>query len=406
MMCTILNNYQFDTFDSIGQLSPFNNFPDNFEFPLSYYPQYLALLEQMEDKCCNQLFVAVKQDHKLRAFILFQQAIFKGKEALSFLPTEKEKGITSCFKQMLSNLVIGKVSDMELDLAVSGNLFFSGDNGFYFDKNVTAQEKREIIAELVDYLKEELKSNQKIKAIIFMDFYQEETAFDFLETKNFSVFPTEPDLFMKIEANWLVFSDYLAAISSKYRVKYNKVKNQNGDLEIKSLNANDIIENEAIIWQLYKNVAENASFNLGILPKDYFSILKANLGEKFVVEGYFLEDKLVGFTSMFMDKNYLEDHYIGLDYEINAQFQVYHRMLYEYVRFAIDNRLSSIHYGRTATEIKTTIGAYPKEMKAYLCHQSKLANYFIQPLTKNVVAKKYTIRNPFKKVGLPELEKG
>ncbi|MBL0286668.1 MAG: hypothetical protein IPQ19_04440 [Bacteroidetes bacterium] len=135
---------------------------------------------------------------------------------------------------MLSNLVIGKVSDMELDLAVSGNLFFTGDNGFYFDKSVPAAEKKEIVSELVDYLKTELKTNQKIKAIIFMDFYNEEMGFDFLETKNFSVFPTEPDLFMDVNPEWLTFSDYLKAISSKYRVKFNKVKTQNQYLEIKN----------------------------------------------------------------------------------------------------------------------------------------------------------------------------
>lgn len=399
-MCTIISSFQFDTFDSISHMQQFNNFPNEFEFPLSYYPQYLALLEKMDDKCCNQLFVSVKKENKLRAFILFQQAVFKGKEAISFISDEKGKGFSSCFKQMLSNLVIGKVSDMELDLAVSGNLFFTGDNGFYFDKSVPAAEKKEIVSELVDYLKTELKTNQKIKAIIFMDFYNEEMGFDFLETKNFSVFPTEPDLFMDVNPEWLTFSDYLKAISSKYRVKFNKVKTQNQYLEIKELSAEALHNNEAMIWQLYKNVAENASFNLGILPKDYFTILKANLGDKFIVEGYFLEDKLVGFTSMFIDNNYLEDHYIGLNYTLNAEFQIYHRMLYEYVRFAIDNRLSIIHFGRTATEIKTTIGAYPKEMKAYLYHQSKIANYFIQPITKNVIAKKYTIRNPFKQSNL------
>ena len=156
----------------------------------------MARLEKMDDKCCNQLFVSVKKENKLRAFILLQQAVFKGKEAISFISDEKGKGFSSCFKQMLSNLVIGKVSDMELDLAVSGNLFFTGDNGFYFDKSVLAAEKKEIVSELVDYLKTELKTNQKIKAIIFMDFYNEEMGFDFLETKNFSFFHTEPVLFM------------------------------------------------------------------------------------------------------------------------------------------------------------------------------------------------------------------
>lgn len=399
-MCTSVSNNKIRFFNSIRDMEKFDNFPSNFKFPLTYYPQYLSLLEKMEGECCQQLFVSVEEKGSLKAIVLLQKAIFKGKEAISFLSNVKEKGITSCIKEMVSNLFIGKVEDMEMDLAVSGNLFFTGDNGFYFANNLNADEKHEIIIDVVEYLKTELKTNEKIKAIILMDFYENEMEFDFLVDKRFSIFPTEPDLFMDIDAEWLCFSDYLSAIASKYRVKYNKVIQLNQQLTIKDLSYDDILSQESKIWELYKNVAINASFNLGILPQNYFSVLKQNLEDKFIVEGYFIDNQLVGFTSMFIDYPVLEDHYIGLDYTKNSEFQIYHRMLYEYIRVAINNRLKLIHYGRTATEIKTSIGAYPKEMKAFLCHQSKFANYFIQPLTKNIVPKPYIIRNPFKEKSL------
>ena len=57
-------------------------------------------------------------------------------------------------------------------------------------------------------------------------------------------------------------------------------------------------------------------------------------------------------------------------------------MLLDFVRFAIEKGKRNIHFGRTATEIKTTIGAEPKALHAYLKMNNGLVNstlpYFLK----------------------------
>jgi hypothetical protein len=106
---------------------------------------------------------------------------------------------------------------------------------------------------------------------------------------------------------------------------------------------------------------------------------------------------LVSFACLFhVDKSILHVHYIGLNYEINKTYKLYNRMLLDFVRFAILKGKTKIHFGRTATEIKTTIGAEPIPLHAYLKMSNVLANATLPYFLKRIKPAAYIARNPFK----------
>ena len=72
-------------------------------------------------------------------------------------------------------------------------------------------------------------------------------------------------------------------------------------------------------------------------------------------------------------------------------------MMYDLIEYSILNKKKSINIGRTATEIKSTLGAVPIENSFVLFTKSRALRYFLNFYTKNIhKAPNYIIRNPFK----------
>ena len=68
-------------------------------------------------------------------------------------------------------------------------------------------------------------------------------------------------------------------------------------------------------------------------------------------------------------QNNLDAHFVGINYEYNREYAVYQRMLYDYIQIAIENRLQQINFGRTASEIKSSVGAEPQNLTIYFIRQ-------------------------------------
>ena len=129
---------------------------------------------------------------------------------------------------------------------------------------------------------------------------------------------------------------------------------------------------------------------------DTYSHLSRALKENFIVKGYFLENRLIGFLTALVNDNKLDAHFIGLDYELNKSHAIYPRILNDYVRIGIEKQVSSINLGRTASEIKTTIGANPVELSCYIKHKNPFLNSLIKPFLRRIKIKEFKQHSPFK----------
>jgi hypothetical protein len=80
---------------------------------------------------------------------------------------------------------------------------------------------------------------------------------------------------------------------------------------------------------------------------------------------------------------------------INAN-KLYNRILYDNLQFGIEHQLHLVKYGRTATEIKTTVGAKPLAMVNFIKHQNSMINHFVPRVLKLLKAPEFITRHPFK----------
>ncbi|MGB1247246.1 MAG: hypothetical protein ACPG4Z_00065 [Chitinophagales bacterium] len=332
--------------------------------------------------------VEIKENNELIAQLFFQVVQFEGNELKSYLP-ENKNFLGKAFKSFV-DCALQKVN---WSLAVLGNIFITGENGQYWKKEVDAAKKWEIISEVT----KQLADNENVDAFLISEIYREDwEAADIFISKKFRPFDVEPDMILDLDSEWLVFEDYLASFSSKYRVRCKKVLKNSKGITARLLSANDIKENGGKIHQLYGNVMQSIDFKLACVSPNYHYDIKSAFPSQYEVVGFFQEDELVGFVSFFDNPNVLDIHLIGLDYNLNKNLKIYQRILYDLVRYGIERKKAKVHFGRTASIIKSTVGAKPIKVKSFIKHNDRISNIVIKPLTTYLKPEPFIARNPFK----------
>ncbi|GAA4272498.1 hypothetical protein U6A24_09880 [Aquimarina gracilis] len=287
--------------------------------------------------------------------------------------------------------------NIEIRVLVCGNLFSCGEHGFIYDSTKIAA--KEAFESLSNALKEIRKSEnpEKPSFILLKEFWPESfNSSDYIKDHDFREFRIDVNMVLQIHQSWTSFDDYLASMRTKFRTRAKKVFKKSEKIIVKYFEASDITNFKDDIDRLYLSVIDKADFKIGKLNSYTFTHLKQTLGDSFVFKGYFLDEKLVGFTTSFILGNAVDANHIGIDYAYNKEYDVYQRMLYDYVDLAIEKRAKELRLGRTAEIIKSCVGAKPVEMKLYARHGNSISNALLKPLVELISPNEYEIRNPFK----------
>jgi Peptidogalycan biosysnthesis/recognition len=348
--------------------------------------EFLSSLEQKPPFGYTFCYVLIKKQDKVIGFFPFQIKHFKASESLNFNP--KQSTISLFLKRKLAQIV-------EFKTLIVGSLLLTGEHSFYFEQSVLVEEKEKLIHASIGFAIDILgKKGVKIQSIFVKDFY---AAQNYLNIEGYNQFQVEPHFIFTSQPSWTKFEDYLEALSSKYRVRAKRAFKKLSGLELKEFNEERIIANQLKINELYQNIRTKSSFNLVDLNETHFLQLKQNMGDAFHLFGYFKEEKLIGFFTLIETHTALEAHYLGYDESENTEHQLYLNMLFEMVRFGVNNQFKKINFGRTAHEIKSSIGAEGHEMYLYMKHKNYFINKSLPYLLKFLSPREaWVARQPFK----------
>jgi hypothetical protein len=326
--------------------------------------------------------------------------ILKDNEAVAFANTQIVTiGVETITKNIRISSKLGRLINTmfynnQIHVLFCGNVFLSGEYGTFLKDKEPKVETFGAIAEAVKQLS---KATKKLNTIFVKDFENESLFItDHLKSYDYTSMQVEPNMIITLKPEWNSFEDYKSALKSKYRVKANKAYSKSELLEAKFFTEEDIKTHKNELQDLYQNTINNADFNAQILNLDTYINLKKAFTEKFIVKGYFLNGKLVGFLSAMQNETHLDAHFIGIDYSNNKEFAIYPRILNDYVRLGIETRSQQINLGRTASEIKSTLGAKPKDLTCYCKHKKFIPNQVLKPFIKNVQIKLFKQHKPFK----------
>ncbi len=284
------------------------------------------------------------------------------------------------------------LNNKKVDIAVCGNLFLSGNYGVFLKKGVQSPFVYEYIAQEM----KPLQTQKKASIFFLKDFKNEELPhLSKVRDHQFEPFQVEPNMRLKLQ--WESFQDYKNSLRSKYRVKINKADEKSSDLTVKPLEAAAIKKHTSRLQELYSNITDRAMFKTVDMSMDTYALLKERFRESVHINTYWHHNTMVGFATAFHVGNQLEAHFIGLDYEVNKKLSIYPRILNDYVRLGIELGCDEVNFGRTSSEIKSTLGARPEHLTCYVRHRRTIANLFFKPLVRQIKMTEYKEHRPFKK---------
>lgn len=375
-------SYSFKIFNSTTELpSDWNYVIGQQNIMLS--EEYFRVLEESKPINMKYCFVGFFSDENLIGGALFQY--------LSFIEHKSfQKGEVLC---SIRNFLTRQLSK---DVMILGNNMLTGQNGFYFNTSKIPTKKA------INLLNEASQNIQailgKTSLIIYKD-YQKSFLKNFEEEefKSFYRFSVQPNMILNIKPEWKSFEDYSNDLSKKYRARLKAAKKKIEGIQKRELDIESIKKCQNEMNILYQNVAENAPFNTFFLTKNHFESMKQNLQENFKVFGYFFNEKLIGFYTLILNNNDIDTYFLGYDKEIQKEKQIYLNMLFDMTEFGISNPFKRIVFGRTALEIKSTIGAEPVEIFGLIKHNNKAINPFMEKIFRSLNPKvEWIQRKPFK----------
>ena len=342
---------------------------------------YLGVLENSAPANMQNTFVGVFEGEKLIATALFQEIDLAQLNSFGerdhFILTQARNFL---FRQFASKLLI------------VGNNLLSGQNAYACLPDV---DKKKVVEKLKEVC--HIWPN-KSHLTIFKDFTLDQTKpFQIPAFSSDYPFSSQPNMVFEIKERWKTEADYVVDLTKKYRDLFKRCRKKGSSIWTKELTLEEIRENEETIYSLYLHVATNAPFNTFILPETHFSVFKKQLGEDFILRGYYENEQLVGFTTVIRHGNELETYFLGYDDTIQREKMLYLNMLYDIVHCGILQGFERIVLGRTALEIKSSIGAIPVHLNGFMRHSYALVHQnlswifpFLEPKTN------WIHRHPFK----------
>ncbi len=302
-----------------------------------------------------------------------------------------------CGKVLISKIVKGNA-------LIVGNLMHTGQHGLYFNSEAIHQDNYlNTVSDGIKELSKTIKSefNKKIRIIGYKDYFEDDQIHKseaFFRSQKLYKAQVQPNMIFDVRSDWNTTENYIASFNKKYRRRYKTARKKSSEIKCTELSLDEVNTFSNQLYQLYENVSDNAGVNSFKLHKDHFYNLKLQLKDKFKLFGYFLNEELVGFYTLIRNHNKLETYFLGYNQELQHQHQMYLNMLFDMASFGIQNHYKQVVFARTAMEIKSSIGAKPRNMHIYLKHTNNvIANTVLKLVVKYAnPIRNWEERHPFK----------
>jgi hypothetical protein len=350
-------------------------------FFLSY--DYLSTLEKSNQEMEFRYLVLVDKEMRYLGICYFQIVAFRGEMLYKYVSNAKK----------LIKLVLEKsLSLIDSKIIALGNLIFTCESGVYFCDEINEMDKRIYVQEMISKVEEPY--NCKTVGILISEELNSEN-YPFYKKSGFEIFEVENKMIYKT-APYESFESYQNALTSKYRIRKNKIYKLNEHTEVIAIDKSNfgLYENE--IQKLFNNVLDRSKFKLMNLNSNYFKTFLEQEPKVFKLEGYLIQNQLVGFISYFEFEKDIEVHYLGLDYQKNEPYKLYNFILYKMIEKGYEHQKKMVCLSRTAQEIKSTLGAKPVKVYNYLKVNNSVVNKLVPLFLEKLKPEVWQERNPFK----------
>ncbi len=209
-------------------------------------------------------------------------------------------------------------------------------------------------------------------------------------------FEAEPFMALHLRPEWTQREQYIQAMKSKYRLRIRKVLEASASLERCACHGSTDVD-----WlnQAAHLLRSTLATRVVALPENIPAMLQAFIkvfGHNFLMFRYALNGQAVGFVTGLKIGDTLHALHLGYDAEKTDGMHLYERCLLDMVEIGIQMGVKTVQMGRTATEIKSTLGAEPLQNSLVFFVRNPLLRALLKAYARSVYQPPpFTLRHPF-----------
>ncbi|HAD22355.1 MAG TPA: hypothetical protein DCF87_09630, partial [Opitutae bacterium] len=277
----------------------------------------------------------------------------------------------------ISRLLHGRSGRLEFSVRVMGTTLGSGDHAFRFLPDVDA-EQRKLCVEGTMYFSSS-DTGTKIPGVVMV----KDTTIPEKGQKS-PVFPGwtpiefDPEMVVYVDPSWNSIEDCMPFLMKKSRTKFKRIQELSKDFKVERWSLNQLEKEGDLLIELYRSVFDRSGFRLGSLHLEELIESKRLWGDAFVVDVYVLDGENVGFQCAYVTPEATEAFFVGFRPKLIKSHAIYQRMLLEFIRMGILAGCEEVRMGRTALDVKSSIGALPRRLQCDVKFRNPLFHFIVQ----------------------------
>ena len=158
-----------------------------------------------------------------------------------------------------------------------------------------------------------------------------------------------------LDVHFSSLDEYLQSLSRATRKDLRRKFKSNTALRVEW--RNDVAGIDDDVMRLYRETYANAELNFEELTSEYFAGVLRELGEHASCVAYWLGDRLVAFNLVLHDGKRLLDKFLGMDYAVARDYNLYFCTWMENVRYCIEHGLTVYQSGQGLHREKLRLGS-------------------------------------------------
>lgn len=220
-----------------------------------------------------------------------------------------------------------------------------------------------------------IAKKKKVSVIAFKDLDQSyEHISKTLTDAGFYKFYSLPNTELHIDFD--SFDKYLSSLSRVSRDGLKrKFKKADSMAKIEFETSGKLNESELDdVYGLYLQTTAKAETQFETVPKEFFANVSKNMGHQAKYYLWRINKKIVAFALCFINSERFIDFYLGFDYAISYEYNLYYVRVRDLIKWCIENKIPVYEMGYTGYEPKRRMGFAMVPLFAYAKHRNPVIN--------------------------------
>lgn len=164
-----------------------------------------------------------------------------------------------------------------------------------------------------------------------------------------------------VPVDYASVDDYLLRLSTSRRKDFRRKLKKFDQVKVEVKQAGDTCffdaHTLALYYQLYLNVFNQSEIHFDLLSASFFKSLLQDKNQQAVIISYYHQEQLVAYNICYVINDTLLDKYIGFNYPLARELNLYYLSWFYNLQYALDHGLKKYIAGWTDPVVKATLGA-------------------------------------------------